>query len=154
MVELTLTAYAEYASAMPADVFHHYMQNIRETLEQDDRGELWIATDGGAIAASTLVYAPGTKLYGDLPEGSPYPEVRLLAVHPLHRGRGLARSLMHSCVELSQQRGHAGLTLHTSDLMVAAQALYASLGFERYKEADFWPDPDLCVKGYRLLFRA
>ena len=153
-VELTLAAYSEYERGMPRPVFDNYMENIRQAVQSDDRAALWLLFDSGALVASTLFYPAAVKVYSALDEGSPYPEVRLLAVHPDARGRGYAKVLMEHCIALAKAEGASGIGLHTSDLMTSAQALYAKLQFERYPEADFYPTADLCVKGYRLRFGA
>jgi ribosomal protein S18 acetylase RimI-like enzyme len=55
----------------------------------------------------------------------------MLAVHPAHRRRGVARALMAACEEEARRRGRRLLTLHTTQRMRAAQRMYEALGFER-----------------------
>jgi ribosomal protein S18 acetylase RimI-like enzyme len=56
--------------------------------------------------------------------------VLLLAVHPMHRGKGLARKLTEACITRAKQDGAASIGLFTSEIMVAAQHLYKDLGFQ------------------------
>jgi ribosomal protein S18 acetylase RimI-like enzyme len=76
--------------------------------------------------------------------------VRLLAVGPAGRGRGLGRRLMEECIRRSRAAGAPALTLHTTDMMRVAMGLYERMGFARAPELDFAPAPDVVVKGYRL----
>jgi ribosomal protein S18 acetylase RimI-like enzyme len=76
--------------------------------------------------------------------------VRLLAVGPAGRGRGLGRRLMEECIRRSRAAGAPALTLHTTDMMRVAMGLYERMGFARAVELDFAPAPGVVVKGYRL----
>ena len=42
------------------------------------------------------------------------------------------------------------LTLHTTEAMQVAMAMYERMGFYHAQELDFHPAPDLTVKRYRL----
>jgi ribosomal protein S18 acetylase RimI-like enzyme len=50
----------------------------------------------------------------------------------------------------SRAAGARALTLHTTDMMEVAMALYERMGFARAAELDFRPGPTMLVKGYRL----
>ena len=47
---------------------------------------------------------------------------------------------MRRCIELAQRRGFSRLVLSTQPAMLAAQRLYARLGFERLPERDWQTD--------------
>ena len=79
-----------------------------------------------------------------------WPEVRLLAVAPAGRGRGVGEGLMRECVRRARARGAPILALHTTDMMRTAMRLYGRLGFVRAPELDVRVAPSLTVKGYRL----
>jgi ribosomal protein S18 acetylase RimI-like enzyme len=79
-----------------------------------------------------------------------FPEIRLLAVTPAARGRGVGAALMRECVRRARQSGEAVLSLHTTQLMQAAVRMYARLGFVRAPELDFHPAPGVTLEGYRL----
>lgn len=63
-------------------------------------------------------------------------EFRFLAVDPSTRRSGAARSLVSACIELAEQTQARSLVLWTRPEMIAAQALYESLGFLRCPERD------------------
>ena len=80
------------------------------------------------------------------------PEVRLVAVAPAGRGRGVGRALMEACVERARSSGAPGLVLHTMAMMIAARSLYDSMGFGRAPELDFQPAREWFLEGFRLDF--
>jgi GNAT superfamily N-acetyltransferase len=54
----------------------------------------------------------------------PWPQVRLLAVAPPGRGRGVGAALMQECVRRARAAGAPVLALPTTELMRAALRLY------------------------------
>ena len=148
---VTLAAYQQYAAVMPA-LWEAYRQNIASTLAAAALDAQIVAEDGGRIVGSVLLYRAGTAIArpggGSLALASP--EVRLLAVAPAARGKGVGDALMHECVARSRASGAASLTLHTTDMMQAAVRLYERMGFVRAPEIDFQPAPGIVVKGFRL----
>jgi ribosomal protein S18 acetylase RimI-like enzyme len=68
-----------------------------------------------------------------------------LYVAPEQRGRGDGRALVRAAVDLARDRGADWIDLNTDEGDVAAQALYASLGFAhtaRYYELDLTGSAD------------
>ena len=55
--------------------------------------------------------------------------ILLLAVHPAHRGRGIARALTRACIDRARRDRAQAIALFTSDMMQSAQHLYRTLGF-------------------------
>ena len=66
-------------------------------------------------------------------------EIRLLAVHPDHRARGVAYGLMRHAIEVADAQGAAAVVLDTGPRNLTAQRLYARLGFERAPERETRP---------------
>ena len=58
----------------------------------------------------------------------------VLAVAPAHRGRGIAKALVSACITCARHDSARVIGLFTSELMISAQQLYASLGFRRERE--------------------
>ncbi len=148
---VTLAAYQQYAAVMPAH-WEAYRQNIRATLAAVEPAMQVVAEQERVIVGTVILYPAGTVFA--IP-GSPsitrtLAEVRLLAVAPEARGRGVGETLMHECIRRARQSGATALTLHTTDMMRAAMRLYERLGFERAPELDFHPVPDITIRGHRL----
>jgi len=148
--EVTLAAYQEYAASMPA-LWNGYRQNIVATLADVGPAEQLVAEHDGTIVGTVLLYPPRrlTSPQGD-PVEMPWPEIRLLAVAPAARGRGIGAALVQECVRRARGTGAPVLSLHTTDLMKTAMRMYERMGFVRAPELDFHPAPGLTVKGYRL----
>ena len=70
----------------------------------------------------------GTLRIVFLPE---HAKIGRVAVHRLHRGRGIARSLMDAAMELSRARGQERFYLTAQ---IAALGLYEKLGFVAFGE--------------------
>jgi GNAT superfamily N-acetyltransferase len=110
-----------------------------------------VAENDGAVVGAVLLYPPGAVANpGGKPITREWPEVRLLAVAPAARGKGVARRLMEECIRRTRAAGAPGLTLHTADIMRVAMHLYERMGFSRAPELDFSPAPGITAKGYRL----
>lgn len=148
---LTLAAYQEYAPQMPG-IWPHYRQNILDTLADPAPAEQIVATLEGDLVGCVLLYPPRRlEARGGAAEiEMPWPEVRLLAVAPAARGRGVGVSLMNECERRARRAGARALTLHTTDLMRAAVRLYQRLGYVRAPDLDFSPAPGVTINGYRL----
>jgi GNAT superfamily N-acetyltransferase len=148
---VTLAAYEQYAAVLSASFWAAYRDNIRQTLANIGPAAQIVAEDDGELVGVVLLYPAGAVLAAGGPPLSPAcPEVRLLAVAPAARGRGVARRLMEECMRRARAAGAPALTLHTTDMMSVAMSLYERMGFARAPELDFSPAPGLTVKGYRL----
>jgi GNAT superfamily N-acetyltransferase len=149
--QVTLAAYREYATRIPAH-WEAYRENILATLADVTSAEQIVAEHDGTILGTVLLYPAGTTMSAS--DGASvrrlWPEVRLLAVAPSGRGRGIGAALMRECIRRAGDSGAAALALHTTDIMQAATRLYERMGFLRAPELDFHPAPDLTIKGYCL----
>ncbi len=151
IVTVTLAAYQEYAAVMP-ELWERYRQNILATLAAVEPATQIVAEQDGRVVGTVLLY-PAGSLIADReaePATRTYPEVRLLAVPPAARRRGIGRALMQECLRRARESGAAVLTLHTTDIMRAAIRLYERMGFQRSPDLDFEPAPGVVVEGYRL----
>ena len=148
--DVTLAAYGEYAARMQA-FWEGYRRNIVASLEDVGSAAQLVAEQDGAIVGTVLLYPPRRM---ELPQGRrlemPWPEVRLLAVAPAARGRGVGAALMQECVRRVRRAGGRVLSLHTTDLMKTALRMYERMGFVRAPEIDFQLMPGTTVMGFRL----
>ncbi len=150
---VTLAAYEQYATVLPAPLWEAYRQNIVTTLADPKPATQIVAEKEGALVGSVLLYPAGGAM--GAPGGGramtlTWPEVRLLAVAPSARGSGTGRRLMEECIRRARAAGATALTLHTTEMMRMAMQLYERMGFERAAELDFAPAPGITVKGYNV----
>jgi ribosomal protein S18 acetylase RimI-like enzyme/anti-sigma regulatory factor (Ser/Thr protein kinase) len=132
-------AYAEHVAAFPADMATSYLAEVLDVAGrlQDPAYEVLVATDADRVVGTVTFLGDAGA------DGHPWPPggsvVRLLAVDPSVRGRGIGRMLLDACVHRARRRGSGYVGLHTAPFMGAARALYQSTGFERAPEHDFDP---------------
>ena len=152
ILTVTLAAYEQYAATLTPPFWAMYRRSIQATLADVGTAAQIVAEDGGALVGTVLLLpagsAPATP--GGTSTTLPPPEVRLLAVAPSARGKGVARALMEACIERARAAGAPALTLHTTDMMAVAMRLYERMGFARAPELDITPAPGILAKGYRL----
>lgn len=93
-------------------------------LEHFDPGKerCWIAARAGErLGCVFLVKEPGK------PEVA---RLRLLLLLPGARGTGLGRRLVEECVVFAREAGYREIVLWTHEVLTAARAIYAKVGFE------------------------
>lgn len=145
---LTRLAYDEFAAVMAPDAWHALHAAMERVLRDPGSAQCIVADDEERIVGSVFLYPAGAAAYDD--DALRSPELRLLAIAPNARRRGIGRALVEECVRRSQASGAAELGLHTSKSLGAAIALYESMGFRRVPERDFQPKGAELVQGYRL----
>ena len=150
IARLTLAAYREYATIMAPAAWSALDGAVRASLVDDTGVTRLVAEVDGTIVGSAALYAPDSAAYGDLAAIAPWPEVRLVAVDPEARGRGVARALVDECIRRARASGATALGLHSSHSMRTALHLYARMGFVRDPERDFQPPGAELVEGYLL----
>jgi GNAT superfamily N-acetyltransferase len=79
-----------------------------------------------------------------------WPEVRLLAVPPEARGRGVSKALMDECLRRARRAGATAMGIHTSRSMRVAMQIYERMGFIRIPEYDHQVPGGERVEAYRL----
>ncbi len=135
---VTALAYREFVRA-GEQAWEEYLAHVADVSGRVDRAVVLVAVDGGAILGSaTLELAQ--RIDDDDPALAPgEAHIRMLGVLPEARGRGVARALMDACFELARDAGKGRITLHTTERMRAAQAMYEAMGFQRRPDRVF-PD--------------
>ncbi|MEO6528074.1 MAG: GNAT family N-acetyltransferase [Gemmatimonadaceae bacterium] len=150
IAELTKRAYGEYATTMEPSAWRALEAAMHSALAHDSGVTRLVAELDGDVVGSAALYAPDIEAYDGLASRLPWPEVRLVAVDPAARGRGIAHLLVMECARRAQETGASDLGLHTSHSMRTAKQLYERLGFVRDPERDFHPPGAELVEGYRL----
>jgi ribosomal protein S18 acetylase RimI-like enzyme len=149
VARLLREAYLEYQKFLTREVWEGYLQDIMNVRGRLGVAELIVAELGGELAGAVTLYL---KTYG--PQREMWPEgwagVRLLAVRPSCRGRGIGRALMDECIRRCRGRGIRTVGLHTTVMMEVARGIYERMGFVRIPEYDFYPRPGVVVMAYKL----
>lgn len=98
-----------------------------------DREELYVLADGDEIVACVIANAEKVDGYSDAPWQIDSDEVivlHVLAVHPNHRGKGLAQRLVENVIEQERKVGKKTLRLDVIENNTTAEKLYQKLGFQ------------------------
>lgn len=134
-----LTALAYLADGL-VDANDAYLPSLRDAQTRAEAARLLVMTDGDngrALGTITLVH-PQSAMAEVAADGEW--ELRMLAVSPLERGRGVGRSLTQAALDLAVNEGAQRVVLSTQPAMHAAHRLYDQLGFIRTPERD-WSVP-------------
>ncbi|HXW80131.1 MAG TPA: GNAT family N-acetyltransferase [Acidimicrobiales bacterium] len=127
-----------------------FRARIADVAGRDAVATVFVATEGGHILGSVTLEV-GDRVPD---EDNPAPlapdeaHVRLLAVKPAARRRGVGARLMSHCASVARQSGKARLTLNTSEGNVEAQRFYEAIGFIRL--ADVLRDDGTTLRSYGL----
>lgn len=137
---VTALAYSEFGpknSADPAvrkrddDGWGEYFERLADVRSRDEFAVVFVAVEEGRVLGSVTLELDQRVSLNNGPLGPQQAHIRMLGVDPSARGKGVARALMERCIEESRSAGKTLLTLNTTPMMEAAQAMYGSLGFTR-----------------------
>ncbi|MCL6599127.1 MAG: GNAT family N-acetyltransferase [Alicyclobacillus macrosporangiidus] len=146
-----VAAYEEYSLNIPQGHWELLKQSISSDADVDTGVQLIIAELDGEIVGSVVLCPENTDAYKGLVDMSEFPEIRMLAVTPKARKKGVATALIKECIRRAKQTGAQYIGLHTADFMKSAVRLYERMGFKRVPQLDFEPANDgIVVKAYRL----
>jgi ribosomal protein S18 acetylase RimI-like enzyme len=133
---VTADAYREFADS---DSWDRYLGKIADVGSRARLAPVLVAVEDAKVLG-TLTLELDRRIDDDdppLPPGEAH--IRMLGVAPAARGRGVARALIDAAFELAREAGRTRISLHTTQRMRAAQAMYEALGFERLPDRVF-PD--------------
>jgi ribosomal protein S18 acetylase RimI-like enzyme len=151
--EQRVNAYREHAQLIPASHWKALERAISSEADTQPGVELIVAAFNANIVGSVVLFPPHIDAYDGHVEELDYPEIRMLAVSPESRGKGVASALISECIQRSKAKGFQSIGLHTGEFMKSAMKLYVKIGFERLPAYDFQPGDDgITVKAFRLSF--
>ena len=133
---VTALAYREFARPGDTD-WEEYLGHIADVEGRAGSATVLVAVEGGRILGSATLELDGRIDDDDPPLHPDEAHIRMLGVDPEARGRGIARALIDACFTRARGAGRAYVTLHTTQRMKVAQAMYRALGFERLDDRVF-----------------
>lgn len=133
-----LTALAYLADGL-VDQAHPYIPQLKDAHARAEGAILLMMADGetgeGAAVGTITVVPPGSN-FVELAKDDEF-ELRMLAVSPIERGRGIGRTLIRVAMDLAVERGAKRIVLSTMESMHVAHRLYERMGFQRREDLDW-----------------
>lgn len=123
---------AHRSAGDPADADVPQERGAEDGATDADEG----AGAGAGVVVGTVTLAPSGTSYAEVAEAGEA-EVRMLAVAPEARRRGVAETLMRSALDHAVTSGYRRVVLSTFDAMQSAQRLYRRLAFVPAPERDW-----------------
>ena len=149
IAEVIKAAYAQYEPNYTPEGWQRYYGLLGNVGSHFGRAQVIVAERDGAIAGCVMFYPDGSLSgQGVWPAG--WAGVLRLAVHPAHRGHGLARALTQECIRRCRAAAIPTLALHATSWMSLSRAMYERMGFERDASFDFVTRSGELAMGYRL----
>jgi ribosomal protein S18 acetylase RimI-like enzyme len=135
---VTATAYREFVR--PGETaWEEYLDRIADAASRARVATVLVALDGDRIVGSATLEL-GERIDDDDPPLAPdEAHVRMVGVHPDARRRGIAAALLADVEDRARRAGRSRMTLHTTQRMLPAQAMYERLGYRRLEDRVF-PD--------------
>lgn len=124
-----------------------YLERIAAVADRAPRTVILVAVDDGTIVGSLTLELSRRVNPDDDPLEAHRAHIRMLGVAPDHQGRGIGKALMHDAEARARAAGKTEMTLHTTEPMATARAMYVGLGYERSPD-DVLPD-GFVLMGYR-----
>jgi ribosomal protein S18 acetylase RimI-like enzyme len=119
-----------------------YFDELRDVAKRAAAAEVLVAVADGRVLGG-VTFVPAGGLMADIARAGEA-EIRMLAVAPEARGRGVGEALVRACLEQARAvEGCVRLVLSTQRAMHTAHRIYERLGFTRTPERDWNPLPDL-----------
>lgn len=137
-----LTALAYLADGL-LDAAHPYVPQLRDAKTRAEKAILLMAaggSNGEGAAQGTITVVPPESTFSEY-DGPDF-ELRMLAVSPLERAKGIGEDLARFGLTLAVERGATRVLLSTMHAMTAAHRLYEKVGFVRIPELDWVAHPD------------
>ena len=129
---LVRDAYAEFEPFLtPAD-WAQMMRNLAMAVSRKAEGDLLVAGGDQRLEGTVTYLAPGERAYDRVPRE--WAVMRVLAVAPRARGRGVGRMLAEECLNRARADKAPIIGLHTAEVMHAARTMYERMGFEPQRE--------------------
>ncbi len=147
---LTVEAYRTIDEDDPVVLEGGYADELADVAHRAAVADVLVAVDddGTLLGGLTLVPPGPNPMAEHSVEGAA--SIRMLAVAPSARRRGIARLLTEAALELARSHGAPEVVLHSSTRMLAAHQLYGGMGFTRAPELDWNPIPGVDLLGFRL----
>jgi predicted N-acetyltransferase YhbS len=140
---------AAYRADGQLDGDHGYEHELADVAKRAAAGEVLVATDEHGAVLGAVLLAPFGSSYSEIAHDGEI-ELRMLAVDPLHGGRGVGTALVEAAVQRARALDSHSIVILVRDFAERARRMYDRMGFVRSPELDWVVAPDLILLGMRL----
>jgi GNAT superfamily N-acetyltransferase len=150
--EVTAAAYLEYEGEYGAEPWwDRYITELAAVRDRAAVTTVLAAIEDGEVLG-TITVELDKAADGTARTPSEAGNLRMLAVAPGARRRGVARALMVEALDVVRRSGRPEATLPTTKYMSAGHSLYEELGFVRDPSIDMLEDDGtVVVMGFRVV---
>ncbi len=146
-----LASYESYKNELSEQQWTLLKTNLDCDTDQQLGVKVFVAEIGLEVVGSVVLFPAKSKAYDWNEETITYPEIRLLAVIPNFRSRGVGTALVEHCLDVCTISKQQFVGLYTGSFMKNAISLYEKMGFERVYSFDVSPIYDgIAVEAFRF----
>jgi GNAT superfamily N-acetyltransferase len=138
--QLLVESYAQYKHSVEDEEFWNlYVQGMVDSVNSPYVDRILVAKDGEEIIGTVQLFENAKNSYEGMGMEISItdPFIRLLAVHPKARGKGIARELLEACLLYGKEKNADSVYLFTGEIMEKAIQLYERFGFKRDSRHEF-----------------
>lgn len=147
---IRLNSYSDYEVFVSKEHWSVLKNTLLSENDINSNSKIYVAEDENEIVGTVVLFPGEVKAYDWSDSVQSYPEIRMLAVEPSARKKGIARALMEHSLKVAKEEGNTEIGLHTATFMTKAASLYENMGFVRVPEKDLEPMNDgVIVKAYK-----
>jgi ribosomal protein S18 acetylase RimI-like enzyme len=146
---LCVEAYREFAPEVGAANWQLMRESLSRAADLSGVGELLLAAEADELLGVVVYVPPGNSDGITIP--AEWATIRMLAVSPESRGRGIGKALTQACINRARRDGAQAIGLTTGAMMRIALPMYERMGF--YKEAELGTRMGISHARYVLMLK-
>jgi ribosomal protein S18 acetylase RimI-like enzyme len=127
--KLCVEAYLEFEPVVGSVNWQLMRDVLSRASDLSGIGELIVAEDSEILLGVIAYIPPGNSDGITIP--AQWASIRMLAVPPLYRGRGIGRKLTQECIDRARRDSADAIGLTTGEMMQIAQPMYERMGFKK-----------------------
>jgi len=144
LVESFVTAYARKLPEVV--VTPHRKAELRDVASKRAVAKVWVVTFEKQVVGTVAVWPPGAHRSEAWISGAG--DLRHLAVHPAHSGKGVSTLLLDAAEAFVRAQGWAGVCLHVRRGATGVRAMYERRGFQRREDGDLDLRPEIYLEAF------
>lgn len=142
---VAVEGYAEFYR----EALGYYAGHLRDVAARAAGAVVLVAVEDGEVLG-TVSYVPDASSPFAQHQSDGEASIRMLAVGPKHKRRGIGTALSQACIDRARSEGKRAIVLHADEIMGTSRRLYERLGFRRDPGRDFAPDDETFLVCYVL----